>query len=91
MFFVKKDIFQSIKPNVFSRQARNYGLIPKIHVNQFYSIGGVGIGVKHKALSVDHLEELTDEDVQALENSKTMPVCTSLLLFLLGNSLYTCS
>ena len=51
-----------------------YGLIPKIHVNQFTAIGGVQIGVKHKALSVDHLELMRDEDIAALKNSNTMPV-----------------
>lgn len=50
------------------------GLIPKIHVNQFNAFGGVALGVKHNALSVDHLEELTDEDIEALKNSDTMAV-----------------
>ncbi len=51
-----------------------YGLIPKIHVNQFNAIGGVQVGVKHKALSVDHLELMRDEDIEALKNTSTMPV-----------------
>ncbi|MCK7590520.1 imidazolonepropionase [Subsaxibacter sp. CAU 1640] len=51
-----------------------HGLVPKIHVNQFNAFGGVALGVKYEALSVDHLEELTDEDVEALKNSDTMPV-----------------
>lgn len=51
-----------------------YGLIPKIHVNQFNSIGGVGIGVQYNALSVDHLEVMTAEDIAVLKNSPTMPV-----------------
>ena len=51
-----------------------YGLIPKIHVNQFTAIGGVQVGVKHKALSVDHLEIMRDEDIEILKNSNTMPV-----------------
>ncbi|NQV77461.1 MAG: imidazolonepropionase, partial [Lutibacter sp.] len=51
-----------------------FGLIPKIHVNQFNAIGGVQVGVKYKALSVDHLEEMRDEDIEALKNTKTMPV-----------------
>ena len=55
-------------------EGSKYDLIPKIHVNQFNAIGGVAAGVKHKALSVDHLELLTDEDIKALQNSKTMPV-----------------
>ncbi len=55
-------------------EGATYGLIPKIHVNQFNAIGGVAAGVKHKALSVDHLELITDEDIKALQNSETMPV-----------------
>ncbi|MDD3722083.1 MAG: imidazolonepropionase [Lutibacter sp.] len=51
-----------------------YGLIPKIHVNQFNAIGGVQVGVKYKALSVDHLELMRDEDIEVLKNSNTMPV-----------------
>jgi imidazolonepropionase len=55
-------------------EGKKYGLIPKIHVNQFNAIGGVEAGVRHKALSVDHLELLTDEDLAVLRNSETMPV-----------------
>lgn len=59
------------------------GLKPKIHVNQFSVMGGVGIGVKHGAVSVDHLEELADEDVQALRGSSTiataLPSCSFFL------------
>lgn len=50
------------------------GLTPKIHVNQFNSIGGIQAGVKYKALSVDHLEIMTPEDIKALKDSETMPV-----------------
>tara|TARA_R110001583_G_scaffold44818_5_gene141832 strand:- start:4080 stop:5315 length:1236 start_codon:yes stop_codon:yes gene_type:complete len=56
------------------KAASEFGLIPKIHVNQFSAIGGVQIGVKYKALSVDHLEEMRYEDIEALKNTKTMPV-----------------
>ncbi|MEM5566286.1 imidazolonepropionase [Psychroserpens sp. AS72] len=51
-----------------------YGMTPKIHVNQFNAFGGVALGVKHNALSVDHLEELTDDDISVLKTSHTMPV-----------------
>lgn len=51
-----------------------YGLIPKIHVNQFNSIGGIQAGVKFKALSVDHLEVMNPEDIEALKDTETMPV-----------------
>jgi len=53
---------------------KNFGLIPKIHVNQFTSIGGVQIGVKYNALSIDHLEIMQPKDIEALKNTNTMPV-----------------
>ena len=55
-------------------EAKKYELIPKIHVNQFTALGGIAMGVKHNALSVDHLEVLTDDDIEALVGSGTMPV-----------------
>jgi imidazolonepropionase len=51
-----------------------FGLKPKIHVNQFNSIGGIQAGIKYNALSVDHLEVMKPEDVAALKNTETMPV-----------------
>ena len=51
-----------------------FGLQPKIHVNQFNSIGGVQASVKYNALSVDHLEVMKPEDITALKNTQTMPV-----------------
>jgi imidazolonepropionase len=53
---------------------KQFGLTPKIHVNQFNAIGGIALGVKHNALSVDHLEVVTDDDIKALKESNTMPV-----------------
>ena len=51
-----------------------FGLIPKIHVNQFNAIGGIKAAVKYNALSVDHLEVMNLEDIEALKNTETMPV-----------------
>ena len=60
-----------------------HGLKAKIHVNQFSVMGGVGIGVKHKAISVDHLEELAAEDISSLQSSTTiataLPSCSFFL------------
>ena len=52
----------------------HFGLKPKIHVNQFNAIGGIQAGIKHEALSVDHLEVMTKEDIMALKDTVTMPV-----------------
>lgn len=53
---------------------KKHGLISKIHVNQFTAINGIAACVKHNALTVDHLEIVTDEDIEVLKNSETMPV-----------------
>ena len=53
---------------------KKHGLTPKIHVNQFTSIAGIAACVKHNALSVDHLEVMTEEDIEVLKNAITMPV-----------------
>lgn len=53
---------------------KKYGLVPKIHVNQFTAIGGVQVGVEYGALSVDHLEEMRAEDMETLKGTRTMPV-----------------
>lgn len=49
------------------------GLLPKIHVNQFTSIGGIQVGIKNKARSVDHLEVMTAQDILDLSKSDVMP------------------
>jgi imidazolonepropionase len=51
----------------------NAGLKPKIHVNQFSILGGIKTAVELGALSVDHLEELDEQDIEALKGSACMP------------------
>jgi imidazolonepropionase len=48
------------------------GLRPKLHVNQLNSIGGVQAGIQQNAISLDHLETMTPEDIAALANSSTI-------------------
>lgn len=61
-----------------------YGLAPKIHVNQFTSIGGIQVGIQHHARSVDHLEVMTEQDVLDLEKSTVMPTLLPSCSFFLG-------
>ena len=67
-----------------------YNLTPKVHVNQFSALGGIKKAVDMAALSVDHLEEITDEDIEALKGSKTMPTilpsCSHFLSIPFGNA-----
>ncbi|WP_026839112.1 imidazolonepropionase [Gillisia sp. JM1] len=72
--FCEQGYFTVEDTNKLLKAAAKFNLRPKIHVNQFNAIGGVQAGVENNALSVDHLEEMKPEDIQALKNSETMPV-----------------
>lgn len=53
--------------------AATWGMRPKIHADELASSGGVEVGVKHGALSVDHLESMTEEEINILRDTDTMP------------------
>lgn len=53
--------------------AAAWGMRPKIHADELASSGGVVVGVKHGALSVDHLESMTEDTIETLRGSETMP------------------
>ena len=72
--FCETGYFSVADTELVLEAGKKHGLIPKIHVNQFTAIGGVQAGIKHNALSVDHLEEMRDEDITALIGTQTMPV-----------------
>ena len=55
------------------KAANELGIPSKTHVNQFNAIGGVKASVELGALSVDHLEEMADDDYEALKGSNCMP------------------
>lgn len=61
-----------------------YGLQPKIHANELDFSGGIQVGVKYNALSVDHLEYTGDKEIKVLKNSKTMPTLLPGASFFLG-------
>ena len=64
--------------------AAEHLLTPKIHANELAVSGGVQVGVKHQALSVDHLERTTDAEIEALKGTWTMPTMLPGSSFFLG-------
>ena len=82
--FCEKGYFTTTETDQILKAGIKHGLIPKIHVNQFNSIGGIKVGVNNKALSVDHLEVLSDEDLNILSKSDTIPVALPSCSFFLG-------
>lgn len=71
--FCEKNYFTPEETERIIQAGIKQGLIPKIHVNQFNSIGGIQVGIKNNALSVDHLEVMTAQDIKDLATSSTMP------------------
>ena len=72
--FLETGYFSVEETERIMEAGKKYGLQAKIHVNQFTAINGIKACVKYDALSVDHLEIVTDEDIEALKGSITMPV-----------------
>jgi imidazolonepropionase len=64
--------------------AAKHLLTPKIHANELAVSGGVQVGVKHGALSVDHLERTTDAEIEVLKGTGTMPTMLPGSSFFLG-------
>lgn len=82
--FCEKGYFSVEDTHKILSAGKEYGLVPKIHVNQFNSIGGIQAGVEHESLSVDHLEVMAPEDIESLKGSNTMPVALPSCSLFLG-------
>jgi imidazolonepropionase len=70
--FCEKGFFSVEETEQILKAGKKYGLKPKIHANQLHHSGGVQVGVKHKAISVDHLECMGDAEIECLKSSKTI-------------------
>lgn len=82
--FCDKGFFTIEQTAQILEKAAEFGIEPKIHANELDVSGGVQIGVKYNALSVDHLERTTPAEIEALRGSKTMPTMLPGASFFLG-------
>ncbi len=71
--FCEDGFFTAEETEKIMEAGKAHGLIPKIHANQLNRSGGVQVGVKTGALSVDHLECMGQEEIDALSTSEVMP------------------
>jgi len=69
--FCETGFFSPEETETICRAGMSYGLKPKLHVNQLNSIGGIETGIRVKALSLDHLETMTDEDIKLLAKASS--------------------
>lgn len=88
--FCERNYFSVNEMAFILKAGKQYGLTPKVHVNQFSSMGGIQSAIEHGALSVDHLEELNDVDVEALKDSNCiatfLPGCSHFLSIPFGDA-----
>jgi imidazolonepropionase len=82
--FCEKGFFSVDDTDRLLEAGWKHGLKPKIHANQLHNSGGVQVGVKHNAISVDHLEHVGDEEIEVLKNSNTIPTLLPAAAFFLG-------
>jgi len=82
--FCEKGYFTVDDTKKLLKAANKFGIKAKTHVNQFNAIGGIKASVDLGALSVDHLEEMNEEDFDALINSDCMPTILPACSFFLG-------
>ena len=82
--FCDKGFFTVDETDRILEAASKYGMIPKIHANELDYSGGIQVGVKYNALSVDHLEFTGDKEIEVLLKSKTMPTLLPGAAFFLG-------
>ena len=82
--FCEKGYFDIKQSESVLSKAQELGIKAKIHVNQFNSFGGIKLALKYDALSVDHLEVLTEQDLSELKQGSTMPVALPTCSYFLG-------
>ncbi|HUN04023.1 MAG TPA: imidazolonepropionase, partial [Niabella sp.] len=81
--FCEEGFFSISETEQILTAGKQYGLKPKIHANQLNNSGGVQIGVKHNAISVDHLETIAAAEIECLKNSNTIATALPTAAFFL--------
>lgn len=71
--FCERNYFSVLEMEEILKAGIALGLKPKVHVNQFSILGGIQKAVELGAISVDHLEEIDENDIEALKRGNTIP------------------
>ncbi len=87
--FVKSTAFSANEIDEIFSTAIKHGLKLKLHTEQFNSIGGLDVALKHKAVSVDHLEVVKDDDIPKLGRTDTVAVLLPGVSFFLNHTYHT--
>ncbi|MBX2943279.1 MAG: imidazolonepropionase [Cyclobacteriaceae bacterium] len=71
--FCEEGFFNTDETELICEEGKKYGMKPRLHANQLHRSGGVQVGVKVNAISVDHLENIGKEEIEALKRGNTIP------------------
>jgi imidazolonepropionase len=82
--FCEEGFFSTDETERIVEEGKRFGMRPRIHANQLNNSGGVQVGVKTKAISVDHLENIGDKEIELLKGSGVMPTALPGAAFFLG-------
>lgn len=82
--FCEQGFFSQAETERIVEEGKAHGMKPRIHANQLHRSGGVQAGVNTGALSVDHLENIGDEEIEYLKSSSVMPTALPGAAFFLG-------
>lgn len=82
--FCEDGFFSPEETEKIAEEGKRHGMRPRIHANQLHRSGGVQVGVKTQAISVDHLENIGEEEIRLLKQSKVMPTALPGAAFFLG-------
>jgi imidazolonepropionase len=82
--FCEQGFFSADETERIVEEGKKYGMRPRIHANQLHRSGGVQVGVKTNAISVDHLENIGEEEINVLKAGNTIPTALPGAAFFLG-------
>lgn len=82
--FCETGFFNPAETERIVEEGKKHGMTPRLHANQLHCSGGVQVGIKTGAISVDHLENIGEEEIYALQNSNTMPTALPAAAFFLN-------
>ncbi|QOI98710.1 MAG: imidazolonepropionase [Flammeovirgaceae bacterium] len=82
--FCEQGFFTPEETERIVERGKEHGMKPRIHANQLHRSGGVQVGVKTGALSVDHLENIGEEEINLLKGTSVMPTALPGAAFFLG-------
>lgn len=84
--FCEQGFFTPDETERIVETGKKFGMKPRIHANQLHRSGGVQVGVKTNAMSVDHLENIDQEEIDCLKNTRVMPTALPGAAFFLNLS-----